>query len=110
MWKKSFQRIGLQRRATTTSKIEMSESTKKEAGLQNHYHITSIVEKHKIPVFGEQTGLKYVQVGCFNMATQGTKKVGITGIADKRMISLTLTATMDTKPLPFKAIYKEKTK
>ena len=27
----------------------MSESTKKEAGLQNHYHITSTVEKHKIP-------------------------------------------------------------
>ena len=49
-WGKSLlQRIGFRRRAATTSKVEIPDSAKKEAGLQHHYHITSIVEKHKIP-------------------------------------------------------------
>ena len=49
-WGKSLlQRIGFRRRAATTSKVEIPDSAKKEAGLQHHYRITSIVEKHKIP-------------------------------------------------------------
>ena len=43
----------------------------------------------------DQTPWKYVQVGRFFMVPQGAKKVGVAGIADKRMIILTLTVTMD---------------
>ena len=103
-WGKSLlQRIGFRRRAATTSKVEIRDSTKKGAGLQ-HHRIPSIVEKHKIPeslmINSDQTPSKYVQVGRFTMAPKGTKK----------NITLTLTVTMDGKALPFQAIYKGKTK
>ena len=48
-WGESLlQRIGFRRQAATTSKVEIPDSAKKELGLQHHYRITSIVEKHKI--------------------------------------------------------------
>ena len=46
-----LQRIGFRRQAATTSKVEIPDSAKKELGLQHHYRITSIVEKHKILEF-----------------------------------------------------------
>ena len=47
-WGKSLlQRTGFRSRAATTSKVEIPDSPKKEAGLQHHYCITSIIEKHK---------------------------------------------------------------
>ena len=103
-WGKSMlQRIGFRRRAATTSKVEIRDSTKKEAGFQ-HYRIPSIVEKHKTPeslmINSDQTPSKYVQVGRFTMVPKGAKK----------NITLTLTVTMDGKALPFQAIYKGKTK
>ena len=103
-WGKSLlHRIGFRRRAATTSKVEIRDSTKKGAGLQ-HHRIPSIVEKHKIPeslmINSDQTLSKYVQVGRFTMAPKGTKK----------NITLTLTVTMDGKALPFQAIYKGKIK
>ena len=114
-WGKSLlQRIGFQRRAGTTSEVEIPDSAKKEGGLQHHYCITSIVEKHKIPeplvINSNQTPSKYVHTGCFTMAPKGAKKVGMAGIANKRNITLKLTVTVDGKALPFQAIYKEKTK
>ena len=74
-WGKSLlQRIGFQRRAATTSKVEIPDSAKKEAGLQYFYCITSIVEKHKtsesLVINSDQTPSKYVQVQRFTMAWQ----------------------------------------
>ena len=113
-WGRSLlQRIGVRRRAATTAKVEVPESAKKEAGLQHHYRITSTVEKHNIPpsliLNSDQTPSKYVQVGRFTMSPKGAKKVGVAGSADKRMITLTLTFTLDGKMLPFQVIYKGKT-
>ena len=114
-WGKSLlQRIGFRRGAATTSKVEIPDSVKKGAGLQHHYCITSIVEKHKIPeslvINSDQTPSKYVQFGRFTITPKGTKKVDVAEIADKRDINLTLTVSMDGKALPFPAIYKGKTK
>ena len=113
-WGRSFlSRIGFRRRAATTSKVEIPESTKKEAGIQYHYRITNIVKKHNIPpslvLNSDQTPSKYVQVGRFTMAPQGSKKVGKVGSDDKRTITLTFTVTLDGKILPFQIIYKGKT-
>ena len=109
-----LKRMGFRRRVATTAKVEIPDSARKEAGLQYHYRITTIVEKYKIPpslvLNSDQTPSKYVQVGRFTMAPQGAKKVGIAGSADKRMITLTLTVTQDGKILPFQIIYKGKTK
>ena len=53
-WGKSLlQGIGFRRRAATTSKVEIPDSAKKEAGLQ-HYRITSIFEKQNSRVFGDK--------------------------------------------------------
>ena len=99
-WGRSLlQRIGFQRRVPTTGKVEILENAKKEAGLQHHYRITSIVEEHNIPkslvINNDQISSKYDQVGRFTMARRGAKKLGVAGIADKRMITLTLTVSMD---------------
>ena len=106
--------MGFRRPAAFNSKVEISNSAKKEAGLQHHYRITSVAEKHNIPeslvMNSDQTKSKYVQVGGFTMAPQGAKKVRVAEIANKGMISLTSTAIMDRKILPLQAIYKEKTK
>ena len=42
----------------------------------------------------DQTPSKYVPAGRFTMAPKVAKNVGVTGIADKRNITLTLTATL----------------
>ena len=109
-WVKTLlQSTGFWRRAVTISKVEIPDSAKKETGLQHHYRITIIVEKHKIPeslmINSDQAPSKYAQVGRFTMATKGRKKVGVAGIADKWNITLTLTVTMDEKALLFQAIY-----
>lgn len=44
------------------------------------------------------------------MAPQSAKKVNVARIVDKRMLTLTLTVTMDGKTLPFQATYKGKAK
>ena len=114
-WERSLlQSIGFRRQAATTGKVEIPESAKKEAGLQHHYCITSIAEKHNIPeslvINSDQTTSKHVQVGHFTMAPQSAKKVNVARIVDKRMLTLTLTVTMDGKTLPFQAAYKGKAK
>ena len=114
-WGKSLlQRAGFPRRGAATSKVEIPDSAKKKAGLQHHYRITSIVEKHKIPeslvINSDQTSSKHVQVGRFTMASKGAKKVDVAGIVDKQNMVLTVTVTKDGKALPFQAIYKGKIK
>ena len=86
-WGRSLlQRIGFRRWPATTSKVEIADSAKKEAGLQHHYHITSIVEKHKIleslVINSKETPSKYVQVECFIIVPEGAKKVGVAGITE----------------------------
>ena len=92
-WGRSLlQKIWFRRRAATTVKVEMTESAKKETGLQYHYRIISIVEKHNISVSlvinSDQKPSKYVQVERFTRAPQGAKKVGRVEIAGKPMITL----------------------
>ena len=112
--KSVLQRLGFRRRTATTSKVEVPASAKKEAGLQHHYRIVSIVEKYGIPpslvLNSDQTPSKYVQVGRFTMVPKNTNKVGIAGSSDKRCITLTLTVTLEGKTLPFQIIYQGKTK
>ena len=105
------QRIWFRRQTATSGKVEIPDSAKKEASLQQYYRITSIAEKHNIPellmISSAQTPSIYFQVGRFIMAPQGAKKVSMVGIADKRINTLTLTVTVDGKTLPYQAIYQK---
>ena len=114
-WRRNLlQRIGLRRWAATAAKVKIPESPKKEAGLQHSWESISIVEKYTIPeplvIKRYQRMSKYVQLRRFTMALQSANKVGVAGIAYKRMITLTLTVTMDGKILWFQVICKGKIK
>ena len=53
----------------------------------------------------DHTGLKYVPVSSWTMAKQGSKKVSIAGIDDKRQIMGVFTITLDGQFLPPQLIY-----
>ena len=94
-------------------KVRVPEGAKREAGLQHHYRIVSLVEKYNIPteliLNSDQTPSKYVTVGRTTMAPSGSKRVAKAGNDDKRTITLTLTVTMSGRVLPFQIIYGGKT-
>ena len=49
MWGRSIlQRLGFRSRVVTTGKVEVPEGARKEAGLQHHFRIVNIIEKHNI--------------------------------------------------------------
>ena len=114
MWGRSIvQRVGFRRRVATTGKVEVPEGARKEAGLQHHFRIVNIIEKHNIPksfvLNSDQTSSKYVTVGRTTMAPKKSTRVGLAGSTDKRSITLTLTVPLDGKVLQFKIIYGDKT-
>ena len=114
-WAKSFwQRSSFRRRAGTTAKVEIPESAKKEAGVQHHYRVANIAEKHHISpaliLNSDQTPSKCVQVGRLSMAPDGSKQVWIAGGNDKHTITWALTVICDGDILLFQIIYKGKTK
>ena len=53
----------------------------------------------------DHTGLKYVPVSSWMMAKQGSKKVSVAGIDDKRQITAVFTITLDGQFLPPQLIY-----
>ena len=113
-WGRSFlRRMGFKRRVVTTGKVRVPEGAKREAGLQHHYRIVSLVEKYNIPteliLNSDETPSKYVTVGRTTMAPSGSKRVAKAGNDDKRTITLTLTVTMSGRVLPFQIIYGGKT-
>ena len=71
------QRIWFRRRAAIAGKVEILDSAKKEAGLQQYYRKTSIVEKHNIlellMTSSDQTPSIYFQV--LPLAPQGERKL-----------------------------------
>ena len=67
-----LQRLRFRRRVATTGKVEVPEGARKESGLQHHFRIVNIIEKHNIPkslvLVSDQTPSKYVTVGRTTMA------------------------------------------
>ena len=114
MWGRSIlQRLGFQRRAATAGKMEVPEGARNEAGLQHHFRIVNIIEKHNIAKFlvlnSDQTPSKYVTVCRTIIAPKNSARVGLAGSTDKCNITVTLTVTLDGKILPFQIIYRGKT-
>ena len=114
MWGRSIlQRLGFRRRVATNGIVEVPEGARKEAGLQHHFRIVNIIEKHKIPkslvLNSDQTLSKYVTVCCTTMAPKTSTRFGLAGSTDKHSITLTLTVTLDGKILPFQIIQGGKT-
>ena len=82
MWGRSIlQRLGFRRRVATTEKVGVPEGARKEAGLQHHFRIVNIIEKHNIPkslvLNSDQIPSKYVTVGRTTMAPKNSTCVGL---------------------------------
>ena len=82
MWGRSIlQRLGCWRKVATTGRVEVPEEARKEAGLQHHFRIVKIIEKHNIPkslvLNSDQTPSKYVTFGRTTMAPKNSTRVGL---------------------------------
>ena len=109
MWGRSIlQRLGCWRKVATTGRVEIPEEARKEAGLQHHFRIVNILEKHNIPkslvLNSDQTSSKYATFGRTTMAPKSSTRVGLAWSTYKRRITMNLTVTLDGKILPFQII------
>ena len=53
----------------------------------------------------DQTAIKYIQVSNWMMAKQGSKKVKIAGLDDKRQITVVLAGYLTGELLPLQLVY-----
>jgi len=78
------------------------------------FEIKVVVALEQIPpeliINFNQTGLKYVPVGDWTMAKEGSKSVPITGLEDKHQITAVFAGTLSGMFLPPQLIYQGKTK
>lgn len=108
-----MQRMGfVKRKATSKAKVTVENlAVLKEEFLLD---IRGLVEMEEIPqdliLNWDQTAVNYVPVSNWTMAKEGSKKVPIAGIDDKRQITLVLAAAMTGKLLPLQLVYQGKTK
>ena len=74
--------------------------------------IRGVIDMEEIPqdliLNWNQTAVHYVPVSNWTMAVEGSKKVAIAGIDDKRQITLVLAGTMIGKLLLCQLVYQEK--
>ena len=109
-----LKRMGyVKRKATTKSTPGMSNEDfeKMKAGFLNQ--IANMVQLYQIPdsliINLDQTGLKLVPAGEWTMAAEGSKRVEVIGLSDKRQITATFAATLNGDFLPMQILYQGKT-
>ena len=112
-WAKSLlSRLGyVKRRASTKMKVLPSDFEACKS--QFLFDVKCVIELEEIPkdlvINWDHTGIHYVPVGSWTMAKEGSKRVEITGIEDKRQITAVFAGTMSGKFLPPQLIYAGKT-
>ena len=107
-----MERMGfVKRRASTKAKVAVTDFD--QLKLQFVFDIKAIVEMEEIPealvTNWDQTGVHYVPVSSWTMAKEGSKRVEIAGIDDKRQITAVFGGTMAGDFLPPQLIYQGKT-
>ena len=108
-----LQRMGYVKRKSTT-KVKVSVEDVEVLKEQFLLDIKAIVDLEDIPhdliLNWDQTAINYVPVSNWTMAKQGSKKVKIAGVDDKRQITVVLAGTLTGELLPLQLIYQGKTK
>ena len=109
-----YRRMGLTKRAGTTSRPPMPQGLYDECRLEYLSQIDTKIKKYEIrPALilnSDQTPSSCVSVGKSTMAVKGDKSIPIKGITDKRAITLNLVVTLSNEILPTQVIYSGKTK
>lgn len=97
----------VKRRATTKAKITIQNF--EEVKVQFLLDIKAVVEFHEIPhdliINWDQTGINYVPVGSWTMEKEGSKRVEIVAIDDKRQITAVFAGSLTGDFLPPQLIY-----
>ena len=102
----------VKRWASTKAKVDIQnfEEVKKQFLLD----IKVVVEMDEIPfdlvINWDQTGVHYVPVGSWTMEKEGSKRVEIIGVDDKRQITAVFAGSLTGDFLPPQLIYKGTTK
>ena len=107
-----LQRMGfVKRKANTKAKICPDGLQELKSNFLSD--IAAVVELEEVPpslvINWDHTGLKYVPVSSWTMAKEGSKKVPIAGLEDKRQITAVFGVTMEGHYLPPQLIYQGKT-
>ena len=101
-------------RKATTSRSKVTNSDFAELKRTFLMDVRNTVEMEEIPpeliLNWDQTGVKIVPTSCWTMNVSGAKRVEVTGLSDKRMITLVFCGSAVGEFLPPQIIYKGKTK
>ena len=109
-WGKSIlRRMGfVKRRASTKAKVSVQNF--EQVKVQFLLDINAVVEMEDIPfdliINWDQTGIHYVPVGLWTMDKEGSKRVEIAGVDDKRQITAVFAGSLTGDFLPPQLIYK----
>lgn len=112
-WAKGLlRRMGyVKRRANTKSKVTVEEFEALKA--QFIFDIEVISQMEEVPddliINWDHTGINYVPTSNWTMAEEGSSRVEIVGLGDKRQITAVLACTLSGKFLPPQVIYSGKT-
>jgi len=113
-WAKSLlSRMHFVKRCATTKKPKMSTIDFEVGKTQFLYDAKVLIELEEIPdslvLNWDQTGIHYVPVSSWTMAEEGSKRVEIVGVDDKRQITAVFCVTKSGHYLPPQIIYAGKT-
>ena len=112
-WGKNIlHRMGLvKRKGTTKASVSVEDFDVLKAQFLSD--IKAVIEMEEIPpalvINWDQTGINYVPVSAWTMAKEGSKRVEISGIDDKRQITGVYGCNMDGDFLPIQLVYQGKT-
>jgi hypothetical protein len=103
----------VKRKATTKAKANIT--PEQFQGMKSTYlhQVVSMVKLHSVPsslvINLDQTGLNIVPSGEWTMEKEGSKRVDLAGLGDKRQITATFAASLDGQFLPMQILYQGKT-
>ena len=108
-----LERMKFVRRKATTAKSKLSLESFSELKRQFLNDVVSVVQLEEIPpeliLNWDQTGVKIVPSSLWTMDQQGSKRVEVVGISDKRLITAVFCGSAIGEFLPVQLIYKGKT-
>ena len=109
-----LKRMGyVKRKAATKSTPGMSGEEFERVRKEFLKQIAGIVKLQDIPdnliINLDQTGIKLVPASDWTMAAEGSRRVEVIGLGDKRQVTATFAATLDGTFLPMQILYQGKT-
>ena len=103
----------VQQRGSTQTKAKLSDQQISQIKHTCLIQVCELVKVHKIPpelvINWDQAGVKLIPSQNWRMEQRGSSRVEITGINDKRQITLTLAGSMSGELLPLQLLYQGKT-